>query len=350
MLSSSLAQAWPPFVLVAGLLAIGVVAHRDGLFARAGALLESSVPPTRPLALLGAGCLLLALVTAVLNLDTAVVFVTPVLINAARRRGVADEPFVYASLFMANASSLYLPGSNLTNLLVLDRHPQGGGAFAAGFIAPALAATAVTAVGLAAMFRRRLRVTAEPEGDGETGRYLGPGLLGALAAAVLTVLLRQPALPVAGVAVVVAAVAVVRGRRRVSVRELLDAISPAVLVGVFAVAVALGVLARAWHGPAQLLAHAGRAETAAVAALGTVLVNNLPAAVMLSAGALPHPRALLIGLNLGPNLAVSGSLAAYLWMAAARQSGATTSWLTVTRRGVILAPLAIVAALLVSSG
>jgi arsenical pump membrane protein len=366
VLSASLSQAWPPFVLVAGLLAIGFVAHREGVFEAAGKQLERLPGP--PAALFIAGCLLVAVVTAVLNLDTAVVFVTPVIVLAARRRKLEEEPFVYAALFMANASSLYLPGSNLTNLLVLDRHPLGGGAFAAGFIAPALTATAVTAAGLLVIFGRRLR----PAGDARTKRVQAdqgveqapadhrlrrtgfrlaasarPGLLGALAAAVLTVILRQPAPEVAGVGVLVAGIALIR--RHVNLKELLRAVSPAVLIAVFVVAVALGVLARAWHGPAQLLAHAGRPETAAVAALGSVFVNNLPAAVMLSAGAVPHPRALLIGLNLGPNLAVTGSLAAYLWMQAARQLEARTSWRAVTRRGALLAPAAIAAALLVSS-
>jgi Na+/H+ antiporter NhaD/arsenite permease-like protein len=56
-------------------------------------------------------------------------------------------------VFMANASSLYLPGSNLTNLLVLDRHPVSGSVFAGRMFAPALAATLVTAAGLVLIFR-----------------------------------------------------------------------------------------------------------------------------------------------------------------------------------------------------
>ena len=110
-------QAWPPFVLVAGLLLIGAVAAADGLFEAAGARLAAARVPPRCLlvALLG----LVAAVTAVLNLDTAVLFLTPVLVHAARRRGLDERPFLYGSVFMANAASLLLPGSNLTNQLVL---------------------------------------------------------------------------------------------------------------------------------------------------------------------------------------------------------------------------------------
>src|SRR5437899_869667 len=49
--------------------------------------------------------------TAVLNLDTAVVFMTPVLLHAARERGLDDAPFLYGAVFMANSASLLLPGA-----------------------------------------------------------------------------------------------------------------------------------------------------------------------------------------------------------------------------------------------
>jgi arsenical pump membrane protein len=279
-----------------------------------------------------------------------VVFVTPVVVSAARRRSIDPTPFLFAALFMANASSLYLPGSNLTNLLVLAKQPTQG-PFASGMLAPALAATLVTAAGLALAFRRRLsaarrRAGADPTGG--AGRLAGPGAVAALIAAVLMVLMGSPALPVAAVALIAATVAATR--HTVGVRQLLAAVSPLVLGGVFALAVALGVLARAWDGPARLLAHAGRPETAVIAAFATVVINNLPSAVLLSAHPLRHPQALLIGLNLGPNLAVTGSLAAFLWFRTAAQLGIAASARQVTRLGIVLAPAAIAAALLVSTG
>ena len=118
------------------------------------------------------------------------------------------------------------------------------------------------------------------------------------------------------------------------------------LTGLFVLSVALGTLARAWDGPAQLVSEAGRVETAAIGAIASVLVNNLPAAVLLSAQSLPHPRALLIGLNIGPNLAVTGSLSAFLWFKAARQIDAHPSVVAFSRRGLLLAPVAIAVALL----
>lgn len=107
-------RTWPPFVLVAGLLLIGVVAHEDGTFAAAGALLDRVAGGETALFLIAMG--LVAVVTALLNLDTSVAFLTPVLIHVARRRDLPGERFLYGCVFMSNAASLLLPGSNLTNL------------------------------------------------------------------------------------------------------------------------------------------------------------------------------------------------------------------------------------------
>lgn len=87
-----------------------------------------------------------------------------------------------------------------------------------------------------------------------------------------------------------------------------------------------------------------------ISALAAIVVSNLPATVLLSAQSLPHPPALLIGLNIGANFAVTGSLSAYLWFRAARQIGASPSIKTFSRRGIVLAPVAILAALTAASG
>src|SRR5438067_6383752 len=144
-------QAWPPFVLVAGLLLIGSVAGTDGLFEAVGARLARA--PLSPRALLLALLALVAAVTAVLNLDTSVVFLTPVLVHAARRRGLDERPFLYGSVFMANAASLLLPGSNLTNLLVLRDHPQSGADFALRMLPAWIVACTMTWALLSIAFR-----------------------------------------------------------------------------------------------------------------------------------------------------------------------------------------------------
>ena len=116
------------------------------------------------------------------------------------------------------------------------------------------------------------------------------------------------------------------------------------LVGLFGLAVALGPLGRTWSGPATLLSHLGTWGTAATAALTSVLVNNLPAASLLAARQPPHPFALLVGLNVGPNLFVSGSLAWVLWLRAAGTAGARPSIGRASLLGLASVPLAIAAA------
>jgi arsenical pump membrane protein len=342
-LSGAAEQAWPPFVLVTGLLLIGLTAHRDGLFERAGQLVQGLAGP--PPVLLAACLLLVAVVTAVLNLDTAVVFLTPVLVHAARGRGIEEEAFLYGTVYMANASSLYLPGSNLTNLLVLAHQPVSGGTFAVRMLAIALTATLATMIGLFALFSRRLRAVHGPPRRRTPTGPLGLGLPGALAAAVLTVALHAPAIPVLAVGVTLTLIEVARGR--LAPGEIVRAVGPAVLITLFLLCVALGALARSWSGPEQLLEGAGRWGTTGIGAVAAVTINNLPAAVLLSARSVAHPRALLLGLNVGPNLAATGSLSALLWWRAARLLDARPSFIAFSRWG---SPLAIFALLLALGG
>src|ERR687888_2243 len=182
-------QAWRPFVLVAGLLLIGAVAAADGLFEALGARLA----PARlgPRGLLFALLALVAAVTAVLNLDTSVVFLTPVLVHAARRRGLDERPFLYGSVFMANSASLLLPGSNLTNLLVLRSDPEVGLAFATRMLPVWLTACTITALFLAFTFRFG---GGEPDGADAPPLRLGLGAGATLAAAVLVVALPNAAM------------------------------------------------------------------------------------------------------------------------------------------------------------
>jgi arsenical pump membrane protein len=347
---AAVTQTWPPFVLVAGLLLIGLVAGRDGLFDTAASHLVRLGGP--PVVLLLACLALVALVTALLNLDTSVVFLTPVLIKTARRRGIEEMPFLYGSIFMANASSLFLPGSNLTNLLVLSGEHVSGGAFFTRMLAMALSASLITAGGLVTIHRRRLfqaGAGGPPRRDSTpVPLRAGLGLSGALAAAILIVLLRNAALPVLAIGLLLLSVRALQGR--LALGDSLAWLGAPILLSLFGLSVALGTVARASAFPADLMHSAAAPTTAVVAALATVLVNNLPAAVLLSSGGHLHTGALLLGLNVGPNLAVTGSLAVLLWWRAARASEAEPSALAYSRQGLLLAPLALAGALLLGGG
>ena len=334
------AQDWSPFVLVAGLLLIGLVADDDGLFAAAGYHLARAA--RRGSVLFAGAVAMIGVVTAVLNLDTSVAFLTPVLVHAARSRGTREAPLLYGCLMLSNAGSLLLPGSNLTNLIVLGHLHMTGGRFLARMWLPWLAALAVTGAVVALAGWRSPRSPAQ--GTGPPARPV-PGLgLAAVALATLAVLaLRSPALPVAAIGAV--AVGVRLRQRREQARHVVGALGVPVLAGLFGLAVALGALGRVWAGPAILLSHLDTWATAAFAAAASVLVNNLPAASLLAARTPPHPFALLVGLNLGPNLFVTGSLAWILWLRAARAAGARPSVASAARIGALAVPLSIAAAL-----
>lgn len=333
-------QDWPPFVLVTGLLLIGMVANDDGLFAAAGERL-ARVARSGGALFLGT-VLLVGTVTALLNLDTSVAFLTPVVIYSARSRGSGEAPLLYGCLLLSNAGSLLLTGSNLTNLIVLGNTGISGVAFLSRMWAPALAALAVTATVIAVLERRELRAPGTAVHD-VSPVVLGVGAVAVSAATVLVVALRAPALPV--VAVGAAAAGIRLAQRKSHLRDVLAIVGAPTLVGLFGVAVALGALGRAWSGPTTLLSHLDLWGSAAVAALSAIVVNNLPAASLLAARRPAHPLALLIGLNLGPNLFVTGSLAWVLWLRVARAAGAQPSLRRASRIGLVAVPLSMAAAL-----
>jgi arsenical pump membrane protein len=332
-------HTWSPFVLVAGLLLIGVVANQDGVFAVAARALGRL--PGGEIVLYLAAMLLVAVVTVFLNLDTSVAFLTPVLVFVARNRGADVMRFLYGCVFMSNAASLLLPGSNLTNLLILSNQHQTGSAFLGQMVAPWTAAIVVTTVVVAVAFRRGggRKQAEEPEST----RPSVLSLCAVLAAAVLILVLANPALPVLGVGVALAAIRI--AQRRITLGRVRD-VDFASLSGVFLIALALGTLARVWSFPGQLMGSAGAVSSAAIGAVASVLVNNLPAAVLLGSRMPGDPRSLLIGLNIGPNLAVTGSLSALIWWSAARSVGESPSAVRYSAVGVVLVPLTLAAALI----
>ena len=103
------------------------MADDDGLFAVAGHPLARTA--SNGVLLFVGAVAVVGAVTAVLNLDTSVAFLTPVLVYTARSRGEGEAPLLYGCLLLSNAGSLFLPGSNLTNLIVVGHLHLNGGQF-----------------------------------------------------------------------------------------------------------------------------------------------------------------------------------------------------------------------------
>ena len=342
---SALTQTWQPFVLILGLILIGLAAASDGLFESVGARLAAL--PGGGLTLFVSMMGLVAVVTATLNLDTSVVFLTPIVLHAARQRGIDERAFLYGSIFMANSASLLLLGSNLTNILVFTGRHVRGVQFSETMVLPWIASIVLTTVVVVVWCWRRLRTESRGTPHAVAPFRFGVGLVGLCAATIMMLVVSTPALPVLLVGVLAQGFEIVVSRRS-SIAATLKVANLPLLASLFSFAWGVAVLARLWEFPSRLMAMAGTWESAMIGAGASNVINNLPAAALLSAKLPAHPYALLIGLDLGPNLLVVGAMSSLLWLRIARQNGASPSIRTFSAIGVVVTATTFVAALLLS--
>jgi arsenical pump membrane protein len=271
--------------------------------------------------LLAYAVLTAAVVTAALSLDATVVLLTPVLLAASARRSYA-----YASVRLANSASTLLPVSNLTNLLAFGSTGLTFLGFTWAMLPVWVVAVVAEYVVLRVWFRAEVR---EPSPVPAEAQAVPPVPV----AVVVLVLVGlgsgiTPWIPATIGAIVLGVRALVR--RLSTWRELLDAANLPLAAVIMAWAFAV-----AWIGATPLgdrltealPSGAGLASLLAVALVAMVtanLVNNLPATLLLlpaAEAAGPGPvLALLIGVNVGANLTVIGSVANILW----RRSGGRT--------------------------
>ncbi|MFH8369599.1 SLC13 family permease [Streptomyces sp. NPDC018031] len=345
---------------VTGFLALILVFARlcadEGLFRAAGDAVARRCGRT-PGTLLGGVFAVAAVTTAALSLDATVVLLTPVVFAAAARVGAVPRPHVYATAHLANSASLLLPVSNLTNLLAFTASGLSFARFAALMLLPWLVAIAVEY----ALFRRFFRTdlagpSARPAETGPpvpVSRFALVVLVLTLAGFALASLAgASPAwAALAGTAVLAARVVRLR---RTTLRSLAGAAAPGFCLFVLA----LGVVVRAVvdHGLGDALASVlpdgdslpALLAIAAVAALLANVINNLPAVLALLppvAPAGPGPvLAVLIGVNIGPNLTYAGSLATLLWRRIVHQHDDRVALGEFTRLGLLTTPAALTAA------
>ena len=310
----------PTIGFLAALLVLADGCREAGLFEAFGAAMAngSRGDPRRLLAMVFA---VAAATTAVLSLDATVVLLTPVVFATASRLRARARPHVYACSHLANSASLLLPISNLTNLLAFEASGLSFLRFAALMVLPWLVALGIEWLVLTRAFRRDLRAD-RPAPAADADVALPRFAIGVVAATLVGFALSS----VAGIEPVWVAAAgalalVVRERR--PPRAVLRAIEPPFLV--FVLGLAIVVRAAGDHGLQSvvdgLIPHGdGLLALLAVAAIAAVvanLLNNLPATLIVlpvAAAAGPGPvLAMLIGVNVGPNLTYVGSLATLLW-------------------------------------
>ena len=340
LLVNSLSHSWQPFVLITGLLFIGHVAAREGLFDALGRLIARV--PGNDLTLFAVTMLAVAVVTALLNLDTSVVFMTPVALKAARVRGSDETAFAFGSILMSNAASLLLVGSNLTNMLVFASHPVRGTVFASRMLLPWVVSVTLTIVVVAVWRGRRLWRPSQSHRE-PLALTAGPGSIAAVLAVVLMLAFSQPAVEVFLLGGLVETVDLLV-RRKVQWREVVAVASPQVVAPLFVIAVLVGWLGRRWHGVSHLIAHSSALGTAAIAAALSLAINNLPAASLVAGQPIAHPYALLLGLDLGPNAFVTGAMSTLLWFRIVRGQGLTPTVFQFARIGLPVALVTLCAA------
>ncbi|MFJ1865803.1 SLC13 family permease [Streptomyces sp. NPDC088097] len=358
------ADAWaqvrellPVVGFLAVILALAQLCADEGLFRAAGAAVARRAAGRGPAGLLGGVFLVASAVTATLSLDATVVLLTPVVLATAARLGARPRPHVFATAHLANTASLLLPVSNLTNLLAFAASGLTFTRFAALMALPWAVAIGVEYLVFRPFFRADL--AAPPEhvpGAAEPApvpRFALVVLLLTLAGFAVTSFAGASPAWAALAGTLVLAVRALR-RRETTPRRVLTSAAPAFCLFVLA----LGVVVRAVvdHGLGDGLARvlpAGDSLPALLAIAGVAavlanLINNLPAVLALLPLAAPGGAgpvlAVLIGVNIGPNLTYAGSLATLLWRRLLQAHGERVGLGEFTRLGLLTTPAAVAAA------
>ncbi len=344
----------PVIGFLAAVLVLAQLCQDEGLFSAIGAWLGHDA--SSPRKLLTRVFVVASVTTAVLSLDATVVLLTPVVFATVARLDARAKPHVYAATHLANTASLLLPVSNLTNLLAFADSGLSFPRFAVLMLVPWLAAIAVEYLVIRWFFRADLNVTPaaapapRPAGVPLFVLVVLAATLAGFAATSLAGI--NPAWAAAAGAAVLAVRAL--ARRRTTLTSIAASASIAFLAFVLALGIVVaavtgnglaGGLQRVMPGNASLPALLAAAALAA--ALANV-INNLPAVlVLLPLAAATGPGlvlAVLIGVNIGPNLTYAGSLATLLWRRVLREHDAEPDLGEFTRLGLLTVPAALVVA------
>jgi arsenical pump membrane protein len=331
------------YLFLTGMMLIAELARREGLFDWLAALAvgHANGSPQRLFLLVYA---VGTLVTVLLSNDATAIVLTPAVYAATRAAGATPLPYLFVCAFIANAASFVLPISNPANLVVYGANMPHLAEWLRQFTLPSIAAIVMTylalrlALGKALREEKLERNVARPvlSHEGKLTAW-GIGAIGVvlIGASALDV---QLGLPTFLCGVITAALVLLLSRQ--SPWPLVKGIAWGVLPLVAGLFVMVEELARIGV-IAQLsaLLHEAVAQSVTKAmwsvgiatAIADNIANNLPvglvAGSVASADHLPQAvkGAILIGVDLGPNLSVTGSLATILWLVALRREGLEVS-------------------------
>jgi arsenical pump membrane protein len=360
---TGMAKGTDVYLFLTGMMLLAETARREGLFDWLAAVATKRAGGSaRRLFLLiyGVG----AVVTIFLSNDATAVVLTPA-VAAAAKTAKAEKPLPYLLIcaFIANAASFVLPISNPANLVIYGARMPSLLQWLPRYLPASVLSIVATYIVLRWTQRDALKQDLETEAD--RPRLSGGGKTAALGIAATAIALLvssamdiQLGLPTAIAGGATAAIVLIRDRA--SPWELSKEISWSVLplvAGLFVLVEALdktGVI-RAIGDMVHAQAERGAAATGwgagLAAAFASNLLNNLPVG-LIAAGALQTAQspeavtsAALIGVDLGPNLSVTGSLATILWLTALRREGQSVSFWTFLKLGTLIMPPALIMAL-----
>lgn len=358
---AAVAKGGDVYLFLIGMMLLSETAREQGLFdwVAATAVGHAKGSPKRLFLLVYATGVV---TTTFLSNDATAVVLTPAVYAAARKANAEPLPLLFACALIANAASFVLPISNPANLVLYGGKMPPLGAWFASFALPSMAAIVVTFFALRHVERARLTGTCETAVTREPLSLAGKAALAGIAATAVLLLvvsaLDKPlGLPtcVAGVATMLGVAALVKRSPVATMRSVSWSVLPLV-AGLFVLVEALdrtGVIAWVAGGLRGLAVDPlrGAAWSGTILAVTSNLMNNLPAGLIAStavAQAQP-PRvivdALLIGVDLGPNLSITGSLATILWLQAIRREGEDVGFWRFLKVGAATMTPALVAAL-----
>jgi len=351
------------YLFLAGMMLLAELARHTGVFDWI-AEIASRLAKGSPSRLFLLVYLVGVVVTALLSNDATAVVLTPAVLAAVRRADVEPRPHLLACAFIANAASFILPISNPANLVVYGSHLPALFDWLRVYWLPSVVSVACTFLCLRWMLRASLRgsVPKHPAKVPLTadGRLALAGLLFG-AAVLLTASARGLPLGLPTCVAALLALALVSWRDRQVLVAVVKGVSWSVLLlvaGLFVIVEALngaGLLDAARSGLAEVsLASPWLARFASgfsVSLLSNVM-NNLPVALG-SGTALqrsgthgPVAYAVLLGVDLGPNLSVTGSLATILWLIALRRENVEITAWQFFKVGVVVMPVALALAII----
>lgn len=350
------------YLFLTGMMLLSELARREGLFdfLAAVAVRQSRGSASRLFLLAYA---IGTVVTVFMSNDATAVVLTPAVYAAATKAGAQPLPYLFVCAFIANAASFVLPISNPANLVIFGAHMPPLPQWLAQFSLPSLLAIATTFAVHRYLQRDALTETIDADIAlpvlSRAGATTGYGIL-CVAIALLIASFRGMPLGWPTLAVTALVAAVVLLGKREAPWATLKGMSWGVLVlvaGLFVLVQGLdytGVL----HALRALLHSAADASTTGTAwgagvgvAITCNLINNLPMGLIAgSTVAAAHvgtliQSAITIGIDLGPNLSVTGSLATILWLTAIRREGEDVSAWQFLRLGMLVMPAALLLAL-----